>query len=158
MRSSVVSVAPQDIPFQAPADCQSCGACCFSESPTYVRVTGDDWTRLGPQAEQLAHFVGNRAFMRMRERHCAALEVRQSRDHALGFVCTIYDRRPQACRDLDRGSAECAGEIATKSAIARAAGSRKTHSGNTENWGRNTLAPSVICIERQSWPGVSTKA
>ena len=30
------------------AACLHCGVCCFSRLETYVRVTGDDWTRLGP--------------------------------------------------------------------------------------------------------------
>jgi uncharacterized protein len=30
------------------------------------------------------------------------------------FFCTIYERRPQICRDLARGSPECEGERATK--------------------------------------------
>lgn len=80
----------------------------------FVRVTGDDWARLGDDAERVAHFVGNRAFMRMRGGHCAALEVRRSQDGAPDFFCTLYERRPQICRDLARGSPECDGEIAAK--------------------------------------------
>ena len=80
-----------------------------------MRVTGDDWARLGAEAERVAQFVDNRAFMRMRDGHCAALEVRPTTDGAAEFFCTIYDRRPQICRDLARGSPECAGEIAVKS-------------------------------------------
>jgi uncharacterized protein len=97
-----------------PTDCRRCGVCCFSASPTYVRVTGDDWSRLGAEAERVAHFVENRAFMRMRDGHCAALEVRRGADGAADFFCTIYERRPQTCRDLARGSPQCLGEIATK--------------------------------------------
>ena len=102
----------------APADCRRCGACCFSASPTFVRVTGDDWTRLGADAETFAHFVGHRAFMRMSGGHCAALEIRPEANGATGFFCTLYERRPQTCRDLARGSAQCAGEIATKAVVA----------------------------------------
>lgn len=91
-------------------DCRRCGACCFSESSTFVRVTGDDWTRLGPDAERVAHFLGHRAFLKMAQGHCAALEVRREPDGATDYFCTIYDRRPQICRDLARGSPECAGE------------------------------------------------
>jgi len=75
-----------------------------------VRVTGDDWSRLGDAAESVAHFVGHRAFMRMRDGHCVALKVRATPEGATEFFCTIYDRRPQICRDLARGSPECAGE------------------------------------------------
>ncbi len=98
----------------APADCRGCGVCCFSDSPAYVRVTGDDWARLGPDAERLAHFIGHRAYLRMAGGHCAALERRCRPDGGPDFFCTIYERRPQVCRDLARGSPHCLGEIATK--------------------------------------------
>jgi uncharacterized protein len=92
-----------------PADCRRCGVCCFSEKPDYVAVTGADWARLGDAAERVAHFVGHRAFMRMNAGHCAALEQRDG-----GHCCTIYDRRPQVCRDLERGSPQCEAEITRK--------------------------------------------
>jgi hypothetical protein len=75
-----------------------------------VRVTGDDWRRLDDKAEGLAAFIEHRAYMRMTEGHCAALEIRCSPGGAAEFFCTIYERRPQICRDLARGSPECAGE------------------------------------------------
>lgn len=76
-------------------------------------MTGSDWERLGARAETLAHFIGHRAYMRMQAGRCAALDVRP--DVATGatdFFCTIYEQRPQICRDLARGSPECAGERA----------------------------------------------
>lgn len=94
--------------------------CCCSTLPTYVRVTGDDWSRLGGDAERLAHFLGHRAFMRMSGGHCAALAIRRAADGKAEFFCTIYARRPQICRDLARGSPECQGERATKAARAAA--------------------------------------
>jgi hypothetical protein len=81
---------------------------------SYVRVTGTDWERLEEAADRLAHFVGNRAFMKMSEGHCAALEVRRADGGAAEFFCSIYERRPQVCRDLARGSAECDGERTLK--------------------------------------------
>jgi Fe-S-cluster containining protein len=92
-------------------ECLACGVCCFSRLDTYVRVTGDDHQRLGELAEALSCFVGNRCFMRMAEEHCAALVV----EHASArFVCSVYERRPATCRDLQRGSPECLGERALK--------------------------------------------
>jgi Fe-S-cluster containining protein len=32
----------------------------------------------------------------------------------MDYFCTIYERRPQICRDLARGSPECEGERALK--------------------------------------------
>ena len=77
---------------------------------------GDDWSRLGGAAERVAHFIGQRAFMRMSEGHCAALAIRRTAEGAPDFFCTLYDRRPQVCRDLARGSPECLGELAAKQA------------------------------------------
>lgn len=97
-----------------PADCLQCGACCFSLLPTYVRVSGGDWERLGEVAETVAHFIGHRAYMRMNDGHCAALTVRTGTDGQREYFCTIYDRRPQVCRDLARGSAQCEAELEQK--------------------------------------------
>ncbi len=112
----------------APADCRSCGACCFSESPTYVRLLGDDWSALGPDAEHLAWFIGNRAYLRMESGHCAALVwQRQPEDGEVRFHCSIYERRPTLCRELGRGSPECEAERERKSEkVAQALAIRST--------------------------------
>jgi len=99
---------------ETPEDCRRCGACCFSESPRHARVTGDDHARLADDAEWLVTFLDdNRAYMRLavlpgtRGAHaCAALVVEASG----AFACSVYERRPQVCRDLERGSSACAGE------------------------------------------------
>jgi Fe-S-cluster containining protein len=117
-KGTVNELADED---ELPA-CLSCGACCFSQMPTYVRVTGDDYARLGAQAERLVWFDGNRAYMRMRGGHCAALRVDLGVDEGAGrFTCTAYDVRPATCRDLGRGSPACLGERATKAARPREA-------------------------------------
>jgi uncharacterized protein len=90
-------------------ECLACGACCFSRLETYVRVTGDDYERLGERAEELVRFEGNRAFMRMADGHCAALRLETGQ-----LVCSAYETRPQTCRDLARSSGACLGEIAGK--------------------------------------------
>lgn len=79
-----------------------------------MRVTGDDWTRLGNTAGRVAHFIGHRAYMKMADDHCAALELRRAPGGAPEFFCTVYENRPQICRDLARGSPQCAGERAAK--------------------------------------------
>jgi Fe-S-cluster containining protein len=104
-----------------PADCRRCGVCCHSDAEAYVWVTGPDWERLGPDAARLAHFIGNRAFMRMRAGHCAALEARRASDGGTEFRCSIYERRPEICRELGRGSPECLADLEAKAAgVARA--------------------------------------
>lgn len=110
-------------------DCLRCGVCCHSDLPAYVRVSGEDWARLGDAADRVAHFIGNRAYLRMTGGHCAALAIRPACDGAgaTEYFCTIYERRPQICRALGRGSPECEGELATKGArVGRAA---KTDAG-----------------------------
>jgi Fe-S-cluster containining protein len=101
---------------EAPPPCLDCGTCCFSNLETSVRVTGDDYERLGEAAEAFVNFIGNRAYMRLAGGHCAALRVELEGR----FVCTVYERRPQACRDLERASPQCAGELYTKAGRANA--------------------------------------
>jgi Fe-S-cluster containining protein len=79
-----------------------------------VRVSGDDWTRLGEVAERVAHFIGHRAYMKIQNGHCAALELTKDDDGQRVYFCSIYERRPQICRDLARGSPQCEGERALK--------------------------------------------
>jgi Fe-S-cluster containining protein len=117
----VVLGPPADRVAADSAACLRCGVCCFSRLETYARVTGDDWTRLGPDADHHAHFIGHRAYMRMIDGHCAALALRPApgpadpgRPGTALHVCTIYERRPQVCRDLARGSPECQAELALK--------------------------------------------
>lgn len=102
-----------------------CGVCCFAATDRFVPVTGSDWARLGEAADRLAHFLGHRAFMRMQDGHCAALEVRRVGAGWPVFFCTAYDRRPQACRDLGRGSPECAAELERKAGAVHGPGGHR---------------------------------
>lgn len=76
-------------------------------------VTGNDHQRLGSNAEQWVTWQNNRAFMRMTDGHCAALQI-QPGGKGLEFVCAIYDQRPQTCRDLARGSPHREADWSTK--------------------------------------------
>ena len=49
---------------------------------------------------------------------CAALTIDQD---TATFACSIYETRPDVCRDLARGSSACRGELATKGDRARRA-------------------------------------
>ncbi|MEO7597812.1 MAG: YkgJ family cysteine cluster protein [Opitutus sp.] len=110
--SSAISPTPAR---PIPTNCQRCGVCCFSESDEYVWVTGYDWERLGPEAELVAQFIGNRAFMRMTGGHCAALQIQAAADGGKTYFCSLYDRRPEICRALERGSPECEADLELKS-------------------------------------------
>ena len=97
---------PENIP-----SCLRCGACCFSQLANYVPVTGADHARIGDRVDELTHFDGNRCYMNMDQGHCAALVIDPTTQE---FVCSIYELRPDTCRDLLRGSAACRGEIHEK--------------------------------------------
>lgn len=87
-----------------------CGTCCFSNAPDYLRVLGVDYERLADDAERLTHCIENRVYMRLESGHCAALTVKAD-GH---FLCSVYERRPDVCRWLERGSGNCRGELETK--------------------------------------------
>ena len=80
---------------------------------------------MGERAEQLTQFIGNRCYMKMFEGHCAALVIDLD---TRSFVCSAYGERPAICRELSRGSPECAGEIHEKgerpSTLVRVLGAR----------------------------------
>jgi Fe-S-cluster containining protein len=84
--------------------CVDCGACCFSLAEDYLRVAGVDYDRLGDDAARLTHFIGNRCYMRLEHGHCAALVVDVETRR---FLCSVYERRPDVCRWLERGSGQC---------------------------------------------------
>lgn len=92
-------------------ECVRCGTCCFSEAPDYLRVLGVDYERLGDDAERLTHSIENRVYMRLEDGHCAALRVD---GETRQFLCSVYERRPDVCRWLERGSGNCRGELSTK--------------------------------------------
>ena len=76
-----------------------------------MRVTGDDYARMGDRADRLVRFDGFRGYMRMSDDHCSALVV----DAASGrWMCSAYAVRPQVCRDLARSSGECLAELDAK--------------------------------------------
>jgi len=43
-----------------------------------------------------------------------ALDLRRTVEGKPEYFCTVYEQRPQTCRDLERGSAQCAGECMAK--------------------------------------------
>lgn len=95
----------------AVADCQDCGACCFANTPRYIQVWGVDYDRLGEIAEEVTTIVDGRRYLRMQDGRCAALRIDPATRR---FACSIYERRPDACRWLERGSSHCHAQIAHK--------------------------------------------
>jgi hypothetical protein len=102
--------SPKTLPSADLPACTACGACCFSTLPEYVRVFGCDFDRMDDRARAFTHFLGNRAYLRHDEGHCAALVVSAVSAVSGGgpsFVCSIYEMRPDVCRSLERGSGAC---------------------------------------------------
>lgn len=99
-------VAPQQSEDPEPApgpDCLTCGACCFAPNRGHLPLTGEDHARLLPaEREALTVFEGTRCYMRIEEGRCVNLQTGDGR-----YVCAIYERRPQVCRDYERGGEAC---------------------------------------------------
>lgn len=95
----------------SPPGCTSCGRCCFSELPEYVRVFGVDWDRMDDAARAHTEFIGNRVFMKMRDGRCTALRIDPV---APSFTCDIYEARPDVCRSLERGTGNCRADYESK--------------------------------------------
>ena len=99
------------------SSCLNCGACCFSRLDRFVRVSGDDYQLLADAAPDLTLFIENRCYLRIRDGHCAALMI------APGgvFSCSVYERRPAICRELEPGGPACRAEIEQKAGRTREA-------------------------------------
>ena len=92
-------------------ECQLCGACCFSDSSAYVPVTDADRERLGAASASELHKESGGQYMPMRDGHCSALHIADG-----VFTCSIYHRRPEICRELERGTPACHEEKRLKKA------------------------------------------
>jgi uncharacterized protein len=90
-------------------DCQSCGACCWGDEMWIHLVAGDD-DRLGEKRVRSLTVLtqhGRGYFarsMRMEHGRCVAF-----RDDLGGGLsgCSIYEVRPDICRDFQAGSGDC---------------------------------------------------
>lgn len=76
--------------------CRACGACCdFPEPWSVVDLTMADTVRI--PAAMTTHSWGNRVKMRREGNRCVALVG----TIGLDARCSIYDIRPEVCRDYD---------------------------------------------------------
>ena len=83
-----------------PADCERCGACCSFDSPTFVPLNEEDVERLGTL--DVIEMHEGRPHMGSRNGKCIALDETNGLSQ-----CSIYDERPELCRDFHQGSSEC---------------------------------------------------
>ncbi len=85
-----------------PADCGKCGACCRSDSSSFVPLLGGNQKRLGSQLAALTEVRHGQLYMRMRDGVCTALDESEGLSR-----CSVYDSRPDVCRTFQQGSDEC---------------------------------------------------
>lgn len=119
-------MTPDDGTLEQPAaavpECQDCGACCFWESDGYVHLWGGDHAALTREEQRtLTEWQGNRCFMRMQDDHCAALTAKDGK-----FTCSVYERRPFLCSELERGGDGCLAALERVRPLAQAWMARET--------------------------------
>jgi Fe-S-cluster containining protein len=91
--------------WEAPVDCQDCGACCRE---AYHSVTVSMRDPVVWQEPQLIVRHGARFEIRREGPRCAALHVdSDARAPAARYACTIYDNRPRPCREFAAGGRHC---------------------------------------------------
>jgi Putative zinc- or iron-chelating domain len=95
--------------WEPPVDCRSCGACCREAYHSVTVATRDPVVWKQPR---LVERHGHRFEIRREGSRCAALVDRRgeppaARGSAPLFVCSIYQDRPQACRDFAAGGRHC---------------------------------------------------
>ena len=81
-------------PTEAEVTCSNCKACCCRLLVFLISETGVP-----------AHFIdtdkwGGMSMAQLEDGWCAALDRNT-------LMCTIYEQRPQVCRDFEMGSYEC---------------------------------------------------
>jgi Putative zinc- or iron-chelating domain len=86
--------------WEPPVDCQTCGACCRE---AYHSVTVSVRDPVVWKEPDLIVRTGHRFEIRREGPRCAALVVDSPRDYA----CSIYQNRPQPCRDFASGGRHC---------------------------------------------------
>lgn len=100
-----MSQAPRPSPLPEPAppadvpDCAGCGACCH----LVVELRAGD----SVPADLVVEHGGARCLDQRSDGACVALDP-------VTRLCSIYDRRPQTCRDFQRGTPLCLTALARR--------------------------------------------
>jgi len=92
--------------WEAPVDCQACGACCRE---AYHSVTVSVRDPVVWKQPDLIVRHGHRFEIRREGPRCAALDDRRASPVASLplFSCSIYDDRPRACREFEANGRHC---------------------------------------------------
>lgn len=88
--------------FTTPDDCQKCGACCAG-GPKWVEVTEADAERLCDHTLIEGGDIEAFSMKTDDNKRCVALAGCIGVDVA----CTVYEKRPEVCRTVERGSETC---------------------------------------------------
>ena len=81
-------------------DCVSCGACCFSRNPRYLKLLPWDVSRELPNESLFSE--GGDTYVKFDCGHCVHLDLSNGK-----AACGVYENRPEACRAFRAGSFEC---------------------------------------------------
>jgi hypothetical protein len=100
--------------WEPPVDCQTCGACCRE---AYHSVTVSVRDPVVWKEPELIVRQGHRFEIRREGTRCAALVV----DSPSAYACSIYENRPQPCRDFVAGGRHC---IEARRRVGLSAGAR----------------------------------
>jgi Fe-S-cluster containining protein len=90
-------------------DCRTCGACCYGDT-MWVHLVADDDDRLGEERVRRLTVLTEhgRGFfarsMKMSGGRCVAFSEKLADG---GCGCSIYQVRPEICRDFAAGSPDC---------------------------------------------------
>lgn len=81
-------------------DCVSCGACCFSRNPRYLKLLPWDASRALPPDGLFSE--NGETYVKFECGHCVHLNLSNGK-----AACSVYENRPEACRAFRAGSFEC---------------------------------------------------
>ncbi len=87
-------------------DCTTCGACCVGLG---VNLSAADEARLFADEVLALTRIDSEGVTRSMKQLEGGACIALHRDAAGRFLCRIYDRRPDACREFERGSRRCHG-------------------------------------------------
>lgn len=83
-------------------DCQKCGACCCHNPAVFLFPEEAKFFLGDPELSKLVYKDKELYWLKIEDGQCIAL------DGEIGGVsCSIYDVRPQLCRDFEVGCREC---------------------------------------------------
>ena len=98
----------------SPPDCLTCGACCASPfiGEGYIRLNPEEEKRLRRRGLPILEVVSDpedRIVLLGTKQNCRATRVCIALSGTVGnqVACSIYEQRPELCRQFEAGSPEC---------------------------------------------------